>query len=139
MSQENPIPNYNPPSSTLQNIVDPNFQSVAAAAATDSSVNVNSDNLAEAEKRKYALNDGKRGEAYRKHIHWIVIGGMYALGFVMISLMVVFALHLVLPEDRRWLNEKDCHNVERILFSGVIVSLASKYFKRYNVIDNDTK
>ena len=98
-------------------------------------VNNTSDILANQEKDKL-IKDGKRGEQYRMHIHLIVVTGMYVLGLIMIALALVRAFHFVAPEQWRWLSETDSHGIERILFSGIILSFATKYFKKYKVVDD---
>lgn len=90
--------------------------------------------LAEKEE-EYKFKDGERGEKYRIHIHLIVVAGMYVIGFIMIALILVRSFHFVSPLVWRWLDEKDLHNIERIVFSGIILSLATKYFKKYKIMD----
>lgn len=115
----------------------PNILSVISNSAQfDSNLNSQSDELAKKEK-DYLLNDGERGEAYRKHIHNIVITGMWVIGISMIALILVRMWHFAAPECWRWLNDKDTHNIERVVFSGIILSLATKYFKRYKLFEDE--
>jgi hypothetical protein len=95
---------------------------------------ISSDNLAKLEEQRL-LNDGKRGEEYRKHIHLIVVVGMYAVGLILISLTLIRAFHFVAPSSWRWLSDDDNHSIERIIFSSIILSLSTKYFKKYKVIE----
>lgn len=90
--------------------------------------------LAESE-QEWLLNDGRRGEAFRKHIHNIVVACIYVIGIIMIGLVLIRFYHFIAPPGGRWLNDHDLHNIERIIFSGIIASLAAKYFKKYRVLD----
>jgi hypothetical protein len=81
-----------------------------------------------------AFNDAQRGEAYRKHIHFIVMLGIYVVGFIMLSLILIRAWHFAAPDNWKWLTETQTHNIERVIFSGIIFSLAGKYFGKYNIL-----
>ncbi len=98
------------------------------------SINIPSDSLARQENQRL-LNDGKRGEEYRKHIHLIVVVGMYTIGFIMVVLTLIRAYHFAAPIYWRWLSEEDSHGIERIIFSGIILSFATKYFKKFKVVE----
>lgn len=80
------------------------------------------------------FNDSKRGEQYRKHIYWIVSKGLYVGGFIIVCLILIWAFHIMSPLCWRWLDPSEIHTIERIIFSGVILSLASGYFKKFNII-----
>lgn len=60
---------------------------------------------------------------------------MFRDGAIIIALILVRAWHFASPLCWRWLDEKDNHNIERVVFSGIILSLASKYFKRYKFFE----
>jgi hypothetical protein len=81
----------------------------------------------------HMLKDGDRGDKYKTHIHNIVVTGMYVLGFALILLVLVRAWHMGAPENLKWLNPDQCHEIERVIFSSVIVTLAGRYFKRYKI------
>lgn len=97
-------------------------------------LNSQSKELAEQE-RKHIINDGERGEKFRKHIYYLVLAGIYVVSICLMIMIVIRAYHFVVPEHWKWLDEKHTHDLERIIFSGVIVSLAGSYFKRYNVLE----
>lgn len=78
---------------------------------------------------------GERGEKFRRHIHFVVLTGIYVVAALLLTMIIVRAWHFTSPEKWKWLNENQCNDLERILFSGVIVSLAGSYFKRYNLLD----
>src|SRR3954464_11376388 len=90
------------------------------------------DQLAKLE-AKTKFKDAERGEEYRTHIHIIVVAAIYLIALLMIAFVIVRAWHLVMPEKYRWLGDGENHNIERIIFSGIIFSLATKYFKRYKI------
>ncbi|HTK20960.1 MAG TPA: hypothetical protein VL442_15665 [Mucilaginibacter sp.] len=94
------------------------------------------DALANQERQKEFL-ENKRGESYKKHIHYIMLVFMYIVA-VLFSIMVIIRVYdFVAPETPcwRWLSERQDHDLERIVFSGIILSFASKYFKKYNIVD----
>lgn len=120
---ENPPPNV--PNDEIDKISE-----FTTSASTSKSSDVS---LAEQEQKSF-LNDGKRGEAYKKHIHNIVIVGMYVVGFSLVILFLIWAWHLVAPCEWRWLDQSETQGIERILFSGVIISLAGRYFSKFNIL-----
>ncbi|ATL49433.1 hypothetical protein COR50_20885 [Chitinophaga caeni] len=81
------------------------------------------------------LNDGRRGEAYRRHIHNIVCIALYIVGLIIICMILIRAFHFLAPEKWHWLNAEENQQIERIIFGSVIFSLAGRYFKKFNIID----
>jgi len=90
------------------------------------------DKLAEQEKQNL-FNKAKNEGKFDTHIHNIVIAFLYSVGFVMISLIVIRGIHFVAPIRWRWLTNDDCHQVERIIFSGAIVTVIGKLSSRYKL------
>ncbi|MEO7215668.1 hypothetical protein [Mucilaginibacter sp.] len=105
------------------------------AAAAQSNPSQGNDELANQE-NNIKFREGERGESYRTHIHRIIICFMYIMGFCFTVLTVVRAWDFIAPENLKWLSEAQDHDLERILFSGIILSFASKYFKKYNIVEN---
>jgi hypothetical protein len=93
------------------------------------------DNLANQE-LDHIIRDGERGEKFRSHIHRIVLIGIYVTAFLLMIMFIIRVWHFVVPEPWKWLSVEQTHDLERIIFSGVIVSLAGSYFKRYNLLEN---
>lgn len=92
------------------------------------------DHLAEQE-AKHKFSDGERGEKFRRHVHRVVLSGIYVVAICILAMIIVRAWHFISPDCGKWLDDKECHDLERIIFSGAIVSLAGSYFKRYNLLD----
>lgn len=101
-------------------------------------VNSRSKSLAELEEEKL-FNDENRGEEYRKHLHRIVVFAFYVGGASLIALVLIRFYHLIAPLNGfagytwRWLDNTQIHDVERLLFSSIILGLATKYFSYYNI------
>lgn len=81
-------------------------------------------------------NHHKRAEAYRMHIHYIAIAGIYLVTSVVFAMILIRTYHFLIPESYRWLSEVQLRDLERIIFSGLILSLTTKYFKGFRIIRN---
>ncbi len=79
--------------------------------------------------------DFNRGQSYKAHIHYIFIGFMYIIAFVFVIMLLIRAYDFVAPDNWRWLSEREDHDLERIVFSGIILSFASKYLKKYKIVE----
>lgn len=96
--------------------------------------NLKPDKRAEQEVQ-FWLNDGERGDKFKHTIFQIVRIGLWVVGIIMLAIIIVLAWHFLTPKCWRWLSPDELHNLERILFSSVILSLAGKYFKKYGIVD----
>jgi hypothetical protein len=112
----------------------PDLNLLDDAAGDEQPANKIDYSLAEQEK-EYIFTDKQRGEGYKKHIYRIVVTFMYAFGLGFLILFLIRAFDFAAPECWRWLSKEQDHDIERILFSGAIISLASKYFKKYHLVD----
>jgi hypothetical protein len=88
--------------------------------------------LASSEK-KDKFDDHKRAASYKQHLHCIVVSGMWVVGLIIISLVIIRAWHLASPDCFRWLSGAQIHGIDTLLFSSVIFSLVSRYFSYYNL------
>ncbi|HEY9256535.1 hypothetical protein [Chitinophaga sp.] len=84
---------------------------------------------------QHQFREGVRGEDYRIHIHRFVCIGMYAIGAIIILMILIRAFHFLSPERWHWLTDKENQDIERIIFGTVFISVVGKYFKKYNIID----
>ena len=110
----------------------PTFEEIIRASLTqDASVDYDK-KLAESEK-KDKFDDHTRAASYKKHLHWIVVLGMYVVGIIVVCLIIVRAWHLATPPDLQWLTDSQLHSIDAVLFSSIIFSLASRYFSYYKL------
>jgi hypothetical protein len=85
--------------------------------------------------QKSLYGDHERGEGLKKHIYKIVCISMYIFLLFFIVMIAVWIFHITAPECWRWLSEIEVHMLERIVFgSGILLTFATKYFKKYEVI-----
>ncbi len=87
------------------------------------------------QEQKERFSEHKRGESYKQHIHIIIIIFMWLLGACFASMVLIRAWDFIAPDKWKWLTERQDHDLERIVFSGIILSFATKYFKKYNIVD----
>lgn len=88
--------------------------------------------LAENE-RKDKFDDHKRAIEYKNQLHKIVKSGMWVIGLIILSLILVRAWHLATPGNLQWLEGPQLHSIDAVLFSSIIFSLASRYFSYYKL------
>lgn len=108
------------------------FEKIILTSSTeDASVDYDK-KLGEGEK-KDKFDDHKRATSYKKHLHGIVVIGMYAIGIILIGLVLIRSWHLATPPRLQWLDQSQLHTIDAVLFSSVIFSLASRYFSYYKL------
>lgn len=90
--------------------------------------------LAESEK-KDKFDDHKRAISYKRNLHWIVVIGLWVLGIILLSLIIIRAWHLAAPDCWKWLSDPQLHSIDAVLLSSIIISLASRYFSYYKVFE----
>ena len=100
--------------------------------------------LAEQELR-HKFRDGERGEKYKKHFHNLMVMAIYSIGSLLILIIIVRVWHLIAPEGKQWgyywvwLSERQQDDLERLIFSGIILGFATRYFKYYKIFGSDHK
>ena len=107
---------------------------ISAFANETKSITQRDNDLAKQE-LNHKFKDGERGEKFRKHLYYLVLTGIYVVAICLMVMIIIRVWHFVVPDCWKWLDEEHTHDLERIIFSGVIVSLAGSYFKRYSVIE----
>lgn len=81
---------------------------------------------------EYNLNELARNESLKKTFH---IWFKYAIriGFILFSLVVTIRLlHLVLPEDYRWLAPEELQGIDKLMFSGAFGGILAKNLNKLN-------
>lgn len=63
-------------------------------------------------RRTQAEEDGKNTSKLRKHATWIGIGFLYLIAISAAIVFVVRILHLLLPEDRKWLPAEEIQRLD---------------------------
>lgn len=87
-----------------------------------------SDSLADRE-NKYLLNDEKRKDGFKGHLHWIIIAAMYIAALFVMILFGIRFWHFAAPYERCWLDKDRLHDIERVIFSSALATSLSFYFK----------
>jgi len=132
-----PEPHQQPQASNplLPKAVD-QFEVITKTAEQDFTISSSSKKLAQLE-ADHKFTDSQRGESYKETIHNIVSILIWVVGIIMMGLIIVRGIHLAIPLKFRWLGESDLSNIDRVIFSSIIVSLASKYFKKYKILGTE--
>lgn len=92
------------------------------------------DDLSNQELLKQYL-DGEYGIKFGQHAYIIACIMLYVGTLILIVFGIIWALHLILPIEYKWLSDAHVQGIERILFSSIIVSIAGKYFRKYKLLD----
>lgn len=82
------------------------------------------DTKAKNEEKKQSINE-------KKFIFWVKILGIIVCSLFLIAVFIAYMLHLILPENKRWLTTNDILEIKSIAIavaSGIFSSLASSYF-----------
>jgi len=107
---------------------------IIATASNEDSATDYGQKLAESEKRE-KFDDHNRAQSYKKHLHHIVVCGMWVVGPILILLIIIRAIHLAAPDSLKWLTDPQIHSLDAVLFSSIIFSLASRYFSYYKLFE----
>jgi hypothetical protein len=135
-------PGTHPPPNTL--ITKSVFDVITKALQNKESQKKDDLNLAEQEKRN-KFRDGERGEKYKAHFHRLMVAAIYVIGALLIIIVAVRVWHLIAPQQKVWgvyliwLNERQQYDLERLIFSGIILGFATKYFKYYKIFGGGNK
>ncbi len=58
------------------------------------------------------------------------------IGFILFSFtIVVWSWHQLTPLNWKWLDEKEIHNLERILFASALISVGGKYLGKFKLME----
>lgn len=112
-------------------ITDSDLSKIASSSDAKNLPKSNS-KMAEAEEDnlfKSAANVGK----FNDHLHKVVVVFLWVLSILLFSLLIIRVFHFVAPCSWRWLSEADCNSIERILFSGAILTIITKISGRYKL------
>lgn len=85
---------------------------------------------AEEIQQRAAAHEHDRNERFRDAFELIAIC-VINLGYLALStLALVWALHLVLPKDARWLSPEDLTHLQTLLTAGILVGVVGNHFKK---------
>ncbi|AXG74040.1 hypothetical protein DVK85_07185 [Flavobacterium arcticum] len=100
--------------------------------------NNNNDNLAIKEEKNWGKErgelDGKHGVILEKALFRIAVFFIYLLSILFCLLLLIWFYHLVTPKCYKWLGHESVQSIERILFASTLLSLAGKYFSKYEIL-----
>lgn len=103
--------------------------SYAKAAREDASLakGMSADEVRKKERQSLHL----RNETLRKHFDHIVIGLMYFLSISWVILLIIWFIHVALPQGVRWLDKDDTEKLQWILTAGgFLAPIATRTLKR---------
>lgn len=120
--------------STTSDFLRQDFSLIKNSVNNESSPDAFSKDLAKQE-GEHKFKDGARGESVRTHVHCLVIIGMYVIALCFFAMILVRTWDFLASPTYKWLTEVQDHDIERVLFSGIILSMATKYFTKYKVFD----
>jgi hypothetical protein len=69
------------------------------------------------------------GESKKWHLHWILIIALWAMFAIASAVLVIRAIHFVLPDTWCWLSPEKLQNIDKFLFSGAFGGILAKYAK----------
>lgn len=102
------------------------------------------DKFAKREEKRYAgrdydkerkEQDGENGLKLDNLFFKIACRIINVLSFLFIILVAIWFWHLISPSCWRWLTHSEVQAIERILFASTLISLAGKYFSKYNLLN----
>ena len=71
-----------------------------------------------------------RNERFRDAFEFIAIATLY-IGFIALSVLaLIWALHLVIRKEYRWLSAEDLTHIQTLLTAGVLVGVVGNHFKK---------
>lgn len=69
----------------------------------------------------------RRDEKTKEIVHWIFMWGLRLAGLGLAAVFLVRLWHLISPECLLWLSPERISDVDKILFSGALGAIISKY------------
>lgn len=84
-----------------------------------------------------AEQDGKHGIELSRHLFYVARVSIWAFYIFFLVLLTVWFVHLITPKNcpLHWLGDAELLAIERILYASTLVSLAGKYFSKFNLLD----
>lgn len=80
--------------------------------------------------QRAAHKEDDRTQRFRDAFEQVAIGTLWVGGITILVLAVIWALHLVLPANKRWLTAEDLTHIQTLLTAGVLVGAVSSHFKK---------
>lgn len=107
----------------------------AAAAGSDTKAQKEEDQFGSKRSAEQLAEDAAelehgRTQRFRDAFEHVAIGALFVGGCIILVLAAVWALHLVLPADKRWLTAEDLTHIQTLLTAGVLVGVVSSHFKK---------
>jgi len=113
------------------------------AAAAQPYNTLPSDTLAKKEENKWDTyrgeQDGRHSMKFAALFFHIARCTIVVIAISLLYFLAVWIWHISTPEKWHWLDEKGVAVIERILYSSAIVSLAGRYFSKYNLFGDRKK
>ncbi|OJW78661.1 MAG: hypothetical protein BGO69_01380 [Bacteroidetes bacterium 46-16] len=82
-----------------------------------------------------AEQNGKHGIELNKHLFFVARISIWILYILFIVLLIIWFFHLVTPISWHWLTHEEIQAIERILYASTLISLAGKYFSKFQLLD----
>lgn len=71
--------------------------------------------------------DTKHAQTEKKLFHQILVTTVKFASFCLLALVLVRVVHLIIPENIRWLDKEDIGNLDKFLFSSSLGTLIGKF------------
>lgn len=108
------------------------MQGVLNTGSIDESSVPSADDTSSLENERY-FNKFRREERIKNSLHWVFIVFIWFAFICGISLIGIRVYHMVFSQTYHWLCTDQLHEIDRILFSGVIGTLIGSYFNKYKI------
>lgn len=89
--------------------------------------------LAKSESDKFT-DDEVKGKQYSETLHIIALFFIWFFCVLLVILIIVRFVHLVIPDCWYWLECEQLCTIDKIIYSGIILSFAADYFKKFNLL-----
>ena len=76
-------------------------------------------------------NEHKRGELLKNSLHILVVSGVIIIGGLLIIGIVIWALHVLMPNSLHWLSTTQVNEIQKIMTSALLALVISDYSKKY--------
>ncbi len=90
----------------------------------------NSGDSARELKKQAESREASRSENFKDNFERVSIIGLYFLSMVFIILTSMWALHLILPKNKQFLDENQEDKLQLIITGGFVAGLASSHLKK---------
>ena len=112
------------------------FGSIKSGSMLDAKLSQKSDDKLANKEVRYFTDDETKGKEYREVIHCLAKISIWIFYVLFMILIGIRFLHLVIPECCYWLTIEQIFAIERIIYSSIILSFASDYFRKFNLLSN---